>query len=152
MPFIPSMPAPRPDMSQGQSPIARHVGPFGHGIPPTQLKQDPAAGMPPINMPSNYPTWQQHSMNGMQSGQLGMHGSPMANGTPVSIGTPRVSALNMLPMTCAKESFEWPMHGPCGLNNSYKYCSMAQEPVGYRLHSFRCLSKLLELPQSHEGS
>ncbi len=114
-------------------------------MPPTQLKQDPAAGMPPINMPSSYPTWQQHTMNGMQSGQLGMHGSPMANGTPVSTGTPGVSALDMLPITCAKMSFEWPMHGPCGLNSLYTHCSMAQESGGHVLYSICCLLKLLEL-------
>ena len=60
---------------------------------PVQLKQDPAAAMPSINMPSNYPPWQQHPMNGMQGGQLGMHGSPMANGTPISTGSPGVGHL-----------------------------------------------------------
>ncbi len=99
MPFIPCLPGPRCDMGQGQSPTARPGAPLGHGmapIMPGQLKQDPAAAMPTINMPSNYPSWQQHPMNGMQAGQMAMHGSPMANGTPISTGTPGVSILAFL--------------------------------------------------------
>lgn len=58
---------------------------------PLQLKESPAAGMPPISMPSNYPSWQpQHPMNGMHGGQLAMHGSPMGNGGPISTGAPGV--------------------------------------------------------------
>ena len=84
-------------MAQGGSPSARPTGPFGQGIQqmqpvqPVQLKGDPAAGMTPISMPSNYPSWQpQHPMNGMHGGQLAMHGSPMGNGGPISTGAPGV--------------------------------------------------------------
>ena len=54
-------------------------------------KGEAPAGMPPINMPSNYPPWQQPSVNGMQEGQLAMHGTPMNNGGPISTGALGVS-------------------------------------------------------------
>ena len=64
---------------------------FGQVLQPMQLKGEPPAGMPAINMPSNYPPWQQPSMNGMQEGQLAMQGSPMNNGGPISTGALGVS-------------------------------------------------------------
>lgn len=115
MPFIPSLPSPRCDMGQGQGPTGRPAGPFGHGMTPMvpgQLKQqDPRAAMPPINMPPSYPSWQQHPMNGMQGGQLGMHGSPVANGNPISTGSPGVGQLGMHPHM--SESTKCSLAFPC---------------------------------------
>ena len=90
MPFIPS-PLQRPEMGQGPGPSARPVGSFGQGLRSMPPKGEASAGMPPINMPSNYPPWQQPSMNGMQEGQLAMHGTPMNNGGPISTGALGVS-------------------------------------------------------------